>query len=153
MEIDIQKATEEVETARTAVTESQEQIKDLKAKQTRVEVRDTRTNVRVDQHAHIVESQNARSVVAAKLDQERAALKAYQSQLDDLANTIAAIAQRIVDTELKIKTTEHELSNISKERTALETRVAEIEKLNPWFEDEKKYTICSSISSPTNLQY
>lgn len=118
MEVDIQKATEEVEAAKTAVAESQEQIKDLKVKQAKVE--------------------KARSAVAAKLDQERAALKAYQDQLDDLAKTISSITERIADIELKVKTTEHELANLSKDRAALETRLAEVEKFNPWVEDEKR---------------
>ncbi|KAG8733880.1 Structural maintenance of chromosomes protein 2 [Ceratobasidium sp. 423] len=118
METDIEKATEEVEVARTAVKDSQEQIRELKSRREKVE--------------------KARSIVAAKLDEEKAALKAYQTQLDALAKQIAQITQRIADIELEIKTADHDLTNAAKEKAALESRITELEKLNPWFGDEKR---------------
>lgn len=83
--------------------------------------------------------QKARLVVAEKLDHEKAALKAYQQQLDELAETIVKITQQIADAELATKAAEHEIAGLSKERAGLETRLAELEKLNPWFADEKRY--------------
>ncbi|CAE6414599.1 unnamed protein product [Rhizoctonia solani] len=118
METDIKTATEEVEIARAAVKESQDQIRELKSKREKVE--------------------KARSIVAAKLDEEKAALKAYQTQLDALGKQIAKITQRIADIELEIKTADHDLGNATKEKAALESRITELEKLNPWFSDEKR---------------
>ncbi|KAF8756663.1 SMC proteins Flexible Hinge Domain [Rhizoctonia solani] len=118
MDADIEKATEEVETAQTAVKESQEQIRELKGKRDKVEA--------------------TRSVVAAKLDKEKAALKAYQTQLDALATQIGRITQQISDIELEIKTADHDLANATKEKSALESRIAELAKLNPWFADEER---------------
>jgi septal ring factor EnvC (AmiA/AmiB activator) len=83
--------------------------------------------------------QKARSIVATKLDKEKAALKAYQSQLDALAAQIAQITQRISDIELEIKTADHDLANATKEKSALESRIAELVKLNPWFGDQERY--------------
>ncbi|KAF8706721.1 Structural maintenance of chromosomes protein, partial [Rhizoctonia solani] len=118
MDADIEKATEEVEVAQTAVKESQEQIRELKGKRDKVEA--------------------TRSVVAAKLDKEKAALKAYQTQLDALATQIGRITQQISDIELEIKTADHDLANATKEKSALESRIAELAKLNPWFADEER---------------
>ncbi|ELU39095.1 nuclear condensin complex subunit Smc2, putative [Rhizoctonia solani AG-1 IA] len=120
MDADIEKATEEVEAAQTAVKESQEQIRELKGKRDKVE------------------ASKARSVVAAKLDKEKAALKAYQTQLDALATQIGRITQQISDIELEIKTADHDLANATKEKSALESRIAELAKLNPWFADEER---------------
>jgi hypothetical protein len=49
MDTDIEKATEEVEVAQTAVKESQEQIRELKGKREKVEV-SSRAIVYVDRH-------------------------------------------------------------------------------------------------------
>ncbi|CAE7144499.1 unnamed protein product [Rhizoctonia solani] len=125
METDLEKATEEVGAARIAVQESQDQIRELKTKRDKVE--------------------KARAIVAAKLDEERAALKAYQTQLDAFAKQIARITQRIADVELEVKTTDHELTNATKDKAALEGRITELEKLNPWFEDERRYAFSSVV--------
>ncbi|KAG8682903.1 Structural maintenance of chromosomes protein 2, partial [Ceratobasidium sp. 394] len=118
-EADIVKAEEEVAAAQAAVVDSEKQTKELKAKQEKVEV--------------------ARQAVANKLEKERAALKAYQDKLDELAQFITGIDQRVADIELALKATEHELAGFTKDQAAFETRVAELEKLNPWFADEKRW--------------
>ncbi|QRV81363.1 structural maintenance of chromosomes protein [Ceratobasidium sp. AG-Ba] len=118
METDIVKAEEETKAAGSAIVDSERQTKELEAKLEKIEV--------------------ARAKVSEKLENERAALKAYQSKLDQLATTISLHDQTIADLDLNVKAVEHEITGIQKEKAGLDSRVAELVKLNTWFKDEQR---------------
>lgn len=79
----------------------------------------------------------------AKLNDERAALVAFDNELADLEKDLKAKKKEIVDAELALKKAEHDVILAAKEKSGLELAKENLEKQFTWIQEEKQYVLIS----------
>lgn len=108
--------------------------------------------------------QNDYRAAEAKLNDERAALVAFDNELADLEKDLKAKKKEIVDAELTLKKAEHDIVLAAKEKSGLELAKENLEKQFTWILDEQQYvpvvgsvvrdpglTLCSFFGKPGSI--
>ncbi|KAG6829207.1 hypothetical protein H0H92_005336 [Tricholoma furcatifolium] len=72
-----------------------------------------------------------------KLQEERATLSRFDNELKELANVIKEKKQANSEAELQIKSLEHSVQTLGKEKTTAANHVTNLEKLHEWIAEEK----------------
>lgn len=129
MESDLEAAETEIKDAQSAHDKSKQEHsglgETLKIQQVRDRVIKGIDNVQGDHKAD-----------EAKLKAERAALVAFDNELADLERDLKAKKQEIVDAELSLKTLDHDIGLVAKEKSAAEGHKENLENQFPWIIDE-----------------
>jgi structural maintenance of chromosome 2 len=74
-----------------------------------------------------------------KLQEERATLTRFDNELKDLANVIKEKKQAASQADLNLKSLEHAIQVLGKEKTTAIHFVANLEKMYDWIADESEY--------------
>ena len=92
--------------------------------------------------------QAAHAKAEKKLQDERTTLSRFDNELKELANVIKEKKQAVSQAELDIKSHEHAVQVLSKEKATAVNTVANLEKRHEWIVEDKEYaTIRSWLSS------
>lgn len=134
MESDLEAATQEIEEAIVAQDKTKAE---LSALQETLKIQQARP-ILLNGQNQTDQLQNDYRAAEAKLNDERAALVAFDNELADLEKDLKSKKKEIVDAELALKKADHDIALAAKEKSALELTKENLEKQFTWILEESK---------------
>jgi structural maintenance of chromosome 2 len=83
-----------------------------------------------------------------KLQEERATLSRFDNELKDLANVIKEKKHAVSQADLNLKSLEHAIQVLGKEKTTAIHTVANLEKMHDWITEESEYVCLLRVGRP-----
>ena len=92
----------------------------------------------LDSDVALTSSQRRYNDADRNLQEERATLTRYDSEIAELEGVVKTKKEELTDSDLKLKQLEHDIQVLGKDRTAAVNAVANLEQQHEWISEESE---------------